>query len=407
MCSTPPPKLHRSLNRLEARKLLLACRWADLHTAISDSTLPGTDQLIRYGGDGTPQVAEFCTAELGAACGESTYRAKLLIGDALDLRHRHPVLWQRVQAGEVKAWVAAQIVRTTRDHPQDIALEVDRLVARYADRKSVGALVRIVEAHLIRLDPDHARQHAERTEKDQGVWVSPSSVHGTREIFIRTTTAAATFFDARINRIADDLKLCGDESPKHIRRATAIGMIGSATLNLSTDPADRIRTQSASKVTLYVHLTDQALSSNTGVARVEGAGPVPVDQIRGWLRHTRVTVKPVIDLNQQTPIDAYEIPDRLREAVHLITPTDCFPHATNTSRHQDIDHTTPFDDTGPPGQTRIGNLGPMTRLHHRTKTHSGWQLKQPFTGIYLWRSPHGRHYLVDHTGTRSLDTEAA
>ena len=36
------------------------------------------------------------------------------------------------------------------------------------------------------------------------------------------------------------------------------------------------------------------------------------------------------------------------------------------------------------------------------KTHGRWQVKQPFDGIYLWRSPHGHHYLVDHTGTRRL-----
>ena len=242
LSSTAAEKLQRTLNQARSPPNSTSpAAWADLHTAIGDSDLPGTEQLIRYGGDGTPAVAEFCTAELGAACGDSTYRAKLLIGDALDLRHRHPVLWRRVLDGEVKAWVAAQIVRTTRDHPQDIALEVDRLVAPYADRKPVGALVRIVEAHLIRLDPDDAKQRAERAEKDQGVFVSPSTVHGTREIFIRTTTAAATFFDARIDRIADDLKLCGDESPKDIRRATAVGMIGSATLDLSADPAERIR----------------------------------------------------------------------------------------------------------------------------------------------------------------------
>jgi hypothetical protein len=117
-----------------------------------------------------------------------------------------------------------------------------------------------------------------------------------------------------------------------------------------------------------------------------------------------VTVKPVLDLADQTPVDAYEIPDRLREAIHLRNPVDVFPYATNTSRRRDIDHTIPYrppDHGGPPGQTRVDNLGPMTRFHHRIKTHSRWQLRQPFPGVYLWRSPHGHHYLVDHTGTRA------
>ena len=36
------------------------------------------------------------------------------------------------------------------------------------------------------------------------------------------------------------------------------------------------------------------------------------------------------------------------------------------------------------------------------KTHGGWQVRQPFPGIYVWRDPHGATYLVDHTGTRRL-----
>ena len=98
-------------------------------------------------------------------------------------------------------------------------------------------------------------------------------------------------------------------------------------------------------------------------------------------------------------VDAYEIPDRHRRAVHLMTPADTFPYGSSLSRGMDIDHTKPWDRGGPSGP---GNYGPMTRTHHRIKTHGGWDVKQPFTGIYLWRDPHGAYYLVDHTGTRAL-----
>ena len=155
-------------------------------------------------------------------------------------------------------------------------------------------------------------------------------------------------------------------------------------------------------VTLYVHLTDQALVTGTGVARVEQVGPVTVDRVRSWLGHANVVVKPVIDLNDQVPVDAYEIPDRIREAVHLAIPVDCFPYATSTRRSGDIDHTIAFvkpDDGGPPGQTGVGRLGPITRFHHRVKTHGDWHVAQPFTGVFVWRTPHGRYFLVDHTGT--------
>ncbi|HEU5036823.1 MAG TPA: HNH endonuclease signature motif containing protein, partial [Nocardioides sp.] len=83
----------------------------------------------------------------------------------------------------------------------------------------------------------------------------------------------------------------------------------------------------------------------------------------------------------------------------LMTPADTFPYASCTSDSMQIDHTIPHAEGGATG---VGNYGPMTTSHHRIKTHGGWQVQQPFPGIYLWRDPHGAHYLVDHTGTRRL-----
>jgi len=111
---------------------------------------------------------------------------------------------------------------------------------------------------------------------------------------------------------------------------------------------------------------------------------------------------PVIDLAGQIPVDAYEIPDRHRRAVHLMTPADTFPFANDTTRNKQLDHTEAYVRGGPNGQSRIGNYGPMTTFHHRIKTHGGWDVKQPFPGIYLWRDRSGAVYLVDHTGTRRV-----
>ena len=85
--------------------------------------------------------------------------------------------------------------------------------------------------------------------------------------------------------------------------------------------------------------------------------------------------------------------------VNLITPADTFPYATSLSRRMQVDHTIPYHQGGESG---VGNYGPMTTRHHRIKTHSRWQVQQPFPGIYVWRDPHGAFYLVDHTGTRRL-----
>jgi hypothetical protein len=114
-----------------------------------------------------------------------------------------------------------------------------------------------------------------------------------------------------------------------------------------------------------------------------------------------MTVSQVIDLAGQEPVDAYEIPERHRTAVHLRTPADCFPFSSNTSRRVDVDHVKAHKPGGK-AQSRMGNYGPLGRFNHRVKTHGHWTVKQPFDGVYVWRDPHGELYLVDHTGTRKI-----
>jgi hypothetical protein len=149
------------------------------------------------------------------------------------------------------------------------------------------------------------------------------------------------------------------------------------------------------------------------VARVENVGPILLSRLRLLLgEHCTIHLKPVIDLPAgHTPIDAYEIPASLREQLQLRYPADAFPYAAAVSRSIDIDHTIPYlspDRGGPPGQTRLGNLGPHVRRNHNQKTHGRWQVRQPEPGTWAWRSPHGKIYLVNTTGTHPLgDTEFA
>jgi hypothetical protein len=88
----------------------------------------------------------------------------------------------------------------------------------------------------------------------------------------------------------------------------------------------------------------------------------------------------------------------------LRMPASCFPYATGTQR-VDLDHTEaylPPARGGPPGQTGVHNLGPLSRLEHRIKTFARWQVRQPEPGVWIWRSPHHACYLVTNAGTQYL-----
>ncbi|MER7250424.1 hypothetical protein [Kribbella sp. NPDC000426] len=155
---------------------------------------------------------------------------------------------------------------------------------------------------------------------------------------------------------------------------------------------------------VFVHLTDLTLATGTGVLRAEGIGPLLADQLTELVGHAPYTVKPVIDLNDAVSVDAYEIPDRIRERVRLTYPVELFPYGTReTHRTIDLDHIEPYDPYGPPGQTSTRNLAPLSRFGHRVKTHArGWSVRRVDYKTLEWTTPHGFRFEVGPTGTHRL-----
>jgi hypothetical protein len=141
---------------------------------------------------------------------------------------------------------------------------------------------------------------------------------------------------------------------------------------------------------------------------------VLLDQIKSWCADTRtkVTIKPVIDLNTPLTAQGFQVPDRLREQVQLRDRTCVFPRCTRPARGCDIDHVIPYDhdaeaDGRPqPGPTSTDNLACLCRFHHRLKTHSAWRYEATAPGVFEWTSPHGLRYRRDPTGTTDLDPSA-
>ncbi len=108
--------------------------------------------------------------------------------------------------------------------------------------------------------------------------------------------------------------------------------------------------------TLYIHVSQAALRSGVGVARMEGVGPITIGQVQEFLGHTNVRPVRVVDLPGQVPVDAYEVPAGMREALYLRNPACVAPYASNLSRGKDADHVVPYlspDRGGPPGQTAM------------------------------------------------------
>jgi len=167
----------------------------------------------------------------------------------------------------------------------------------------------------------------------------------------------ALALDTTLDQLAAVLAAQGDDDPLDIRRATALGALADPEYALSLLQGHAIP-KPLGHDTVVLHLSDTSLTDGTLVGRVEGHGPLNREAWRDLLGHDRVTIRPVVDLNAISPVDAYEIPDAIRTAVCYRTPVDAFPYGTHPSKGLDLDHTEAYDHSPghPPGQTRTDNL---------------------------------------------------
>jgi len=442
----------------EVEVLVAVADWADAHTeggVVADQygpfgllrgdahLLPGADVFGELGGPGAPLVSEFCVVEIAAALGLSTDSGRRLVGNAVELRHRLPRLWNRVVDGVLPVWRARKIADETTQLPPDGAEFVDRHLAPVAHKTGLVTAQKLVAEAIARFDPEKAeldRADSDATRRfdiDLQGQVDPArgvvAVSGTLDL------ADALDLENAVSRVAADLAVAGSLDSLDVRRAAAVGEIArrQTTLDLSgcaDAPEDAATAPSgtrskARQVVLHVHLAEAALTDldpnacgGVDLARVEKTRTfVLAEQVREWCRSTstQVVVKPMIDLRDQVAVDAYEVPGRIAERVRLTRPTCVFPHCTRPARGCDLDHVDEYvppdpnhpDDGGPPGQTSTTNLAPLCRRHHRVKTHPSmtgvrrerrWRYRRLPDGSFVWTSPHDQQYLVDPHGTIPL-----
>jgi hypothetical protein len=228
---------HRALaTRCEARVLEHAQVYADRFHPDACAVRPrpgrrscgGRERAVVLGGEGCPEIAEFAIAEFGVLLGVSSGVAARLIGEALALRHRFPLTWARVLSGAATPWKAQQIVAACMTLSEEAAARVDRRVAGLVDSITPYRLEKIVKAARAHADPDRARAEAEEKARERGVFVGTSDEHGTKSALIKASSGAVIRFDARIDAIADALKVFGDARKLQHRRAEAVDIISDA-----------------------------------------------------------------------------------------------------------------------------------------------------------------------------------
>ncbi len=304
-----------------------------------------------------------------------------------------------------------RIADLTRPLSADAAAFVDR---QLWDASGVGwaQLERLVAEAVLRFDPEQAEADRQQAADGRRFDIGGVDEHGLVHLDALLDAADGYDLNQAVARRAETLGRLGDESTLDVRRSKAAAELARHDLALDLlipdpDTGEILATVPGRKVILNVHvtdttLTDTSLAGQNPVGRwEEGRCPITSAQIREWLRTKDATiiVRPVIDLADHLPVGSYEIPDRHRTRVILRDHACRFPHCSRPAQRCDVDHARPY---GQGGLTCPCNEVALCRRHHRAKTHSTWAYDIVMPGSYVWTSPAGFRFRVDHHGTHPI-----
>ncbi len=395
---------------LEVERLELTVDWAVENTVTADGewaahqvSLFG-DRALPIAGPGAPLVSEFALMEYAAALGMSTDSGKAYVGKTLELRYRLP------------AAVGAGLERPVAGVAGDARGRADRLPAHGGGRRgrpgtrarppgrapgprSAASSRRPWPATTPTEAEDRRRRAADARRFD--VETDLVDTAGTVQVHGCLDLADALDLEAAVSRTATQLAELGSTESLDVRRSMAVGEIARQQLALDLETGE-IQTGRGRAVVLNVHLTEAAIAGVGGnVARCGNTRtPVLLDQVRDWCQNAgQITIVPIKDLAAHHHVEAYEIPDRIKQQTELLNHTCVFPHCTRRAERCDHDHIDPHQPDGTGGATCSHNIAPLCRRHHRAKTHGRWRYHRLHPTGYEWTTPHGYRILRDHYGT--------
>ncbi|MFS3127951.1 hypothetical protein ACLM5J_06065 [Nocardioides sp. Bht2] len=304
------------------------------------------------GGSGTPAIAAFAAEEFAVAANLTRQGAMSLFADALDLHHRLPRLWVKVELLEVPGWKARRVAELTRKLSAEAAAWFDTQLA-LGERYGWPTIERTLAMAVAKFHPELIRDKTGPLSKAD--WdVTLTHKHGPEGTASGTSTLdvvgdsldLARFHDL-ICEEAEKLRRAGDVDTLGQRKAKALGSIAEAqdTLDFggldkldhrkdaradegldkldhredaradegldkldhrgSVDRACRDHSPASTarrRLRIFVHttLTDLFGTDDLTIADADKLGPVLVEQLTDWLkRHGSIaTITPVIDLNR-------------------------------------------------------------------------------------------------------------
>ena len=242
------------------------------------------------------------------------------------------------------------MARKTRHLTTDEAASVDARVAPSADgRVSWTRFETLVEAAIIAADPAAAAAREEAAAREVFAKATRSTEHGMRGFYVRADFASIARIDATVAYLARVLQSMGDTTNLDTRRAKAVLIMANPTQAVKilhaytawqrqADPtnAKTRRGAAADAGAVRPHRGRRAARRRQAAADACGCSPTSLTErqtVRSagskdaepvtaeWVRkhlgaRCRFKITPVLDPLDQVPVDAWEIPNRQRQAMN-------------------------------------------------------------------------------------------
>src|SRR5690606_28598839 len=188
--------------RLDVDDLLIAAHLAGLYEAVTLTEATKVfrhepERMVALAGEGAPAVSEYAASELSGHLRIPLHSARQLLGDAIEVAHRLPRLWQLMCDGKTEAWRVRAVAKETRKLSLRAATWVDAQITHGAQRrKPNNAAPQLVDEAIKKFDAELFATQEQRRLDGRGVWVDHDKTQGlTRQVSMNLDAPDAELFD--------------------------------------------------------------------------------------------------------------------------------------------------------------------------------------------------------------------
>jgi hypothetical protein len=336
--------------------------------------------------------------ELAEAAGSSEIRAALRLtrraadnelSIARGFQFRLPEVWEALASGQIDRRRANLMLHRTDHLPIEQAREVARQAMELAPELTTGQLTALLRRLCVETEPEEAKQRYESAVDGRRV-VLEADVDGTAHLYLLDLPPdRAARIRQRIDAMARDLRRAGETRTMDQLRADVIldmldpenGSVGSGSRR--------------GAVVMTVDLATLARLAETS-GDLGGYGPVIADiarQVADAARgdEWRFVVTDSERRTLRTGLIRRRPTAAARRMVETAYPTCVFPGCRVPAAQCDLDHTTPWVESG---RTSVDGLAPGCRHDHVLRHRAGWRYCRTDDGDHEWTSPLGHMYVT-------------